>query len=186
MNAAPNPVSAAPPPPSPPVAVATAGCARQRLVSSTSIHARRYDMPSERAAAEIEPVAAIASSSAILPGPIASAAPPFVASTWKRTSGLIVGLARDRRIAGAVAVERHRLDERVHRARFDEAELRERAPRDPRDELRLAHRDLDVDGRPGHLADRGDAALEDVEDADARRSLQRERHVARADPCANA
>src|SRR5207237_977725 len=45
----------------------------QRMVDpSTSSQARRYDMPSARAAAEIEPVARMASSSAIFPGPMRS------------------------------------------------------------------------------------------------------------------
>jgi hypothetical protein len=43
-----------------------------------SNHARRYDIPSERAAAEIEPVAAIASRRSILPGPTAMSSPDVI------------------------------------------------------------------------------------------------------------
>ena len=65
-------MTTAPPPRWPPISAATAGARSMWLTSSTRSHARRYDIPSERAAAEIEPVARIASSSAILPGPMRS------------------------------------------------------------------------------------------------------------------
>ena len=51
---------------------------------------------------------------------------------------------------------------------------------------RRADRDLDVDDRPGLLAMADHAAGQDVEDADARRPLRGERHVARADARAHA
>src|SRR5262249_43437996 len=66
-----------PPPRRPPVSAVTAGSRSAWLTSSTSNHARRYDMPSARAAAEIDPVDLIASSNAILPGPMRS---PFARS----------------------------------------------------------------------------------------------------------
>ena len=60
----------APPPWLPPSWVVTTGAPNSRFSSSTSSQARRYDMPSARPAAEIEPLRSISSSSAILPGPI--------------------------------------------------------------------------------------------------------------------
>src|SRR5579862_6470914 len=123
-------VSTAPPPRSPPVAVATAGAARQRLVSSTRSHARRYDILSDLAAAEIDPVRAIASSSATLPGPIASAARAFAARTWKRTSGFIAAGSRCRDVARAVAVELDRLHQCMDLEPLADAQLCERAARD--------------------------------------------------------
>lgn len=65
----PNGVSRAPPPRSPPCAVSTTARRKSALVASTSSHARRYDIPSDLAAAVMLPVAPIASSNATFPGP---------------------------------------------------------------------------------------------------------------------
>ena len=56
---------------SPPCSDVTAGVRSERFSSSTSTHARRYDMPRLFAADVMEPCACTASSSAILPGPTA-------------------------------------------------------------------------------------------------------------------
>jgi hypothetical protein len=71
-KARPKGVSAAPPPPPPPARFSTTGLRKQRLTSSISSQARRYDMPMSRPAAAIEPLASISSSRRILPGPTAS------------------------------------------------------------------------------------------------------------------
>ena len=67
----PNSVTRAPPPRLPPVSVSTKGETKQLFIVSTRIHALRYYIPNSRAAAEIEPVFAIESNKAALPGPIA-------------------------------------------------------------------------------------------------------------------
>src|SRR5262245_48980307 len=72
MTRMPTGVSTAPPPWRPPGVAVTAGSSRASLSCSTSSQARRYDMPSSRAAAEIDPVFWIASRRAILPGPMRS------------------------------------------------------------------------------------------------------------------
>ncbi len=71
----PNSVSFAPPPPIPPGAASTSGSRKQRFMVATSIHARRYDIFIDLAAAEIDPVSCIACSNVILPGPIAISRP---------------------------------------------------------------------------------------------------------------
>ena len=76
-----------PPPRSPPCAVSKEGCFNERFNSSSSIQARRYDISILRAAAEIEPCSATASSSATLPGPIATTSPTLTRRR-KRTSGV--------------------------------------------------------------------------------------------------
>ena len=56
------------------------------LISSTSSHARRYDMPSSLPAAEMEPCLEISSMSAILPGPRKPNAPKstrMVSAAWR-------------------------------------------------------------------------------------------------------
>src|SRR6516164_582329 len=60
----------APPPRRPPVSAVTARLRSAWLISSTNSHALRYDMPRDRAAAEIDPVDRIASNRAIFPGPM--------------------------------------------------------------------------------------------------------------------
>jgi len=55
--------------------VTTTGSRYAAFSASTSCQARRYDMPMARAAAEIEPVAAMRSISSALPGPIAGGPP---------------------------------------------------------------------------------------------------------------
>ena len=69
MTSRPNGVSSAPPPRRPPRAVATTGARKPRFRLSTSSHARRYDIPIARPAAEIEPDSPMSSSSRTLPGP---------------------------------------------------------------------------------------------------------------------
>ena len=53
-----------------PGAAVTTGSVNARLMLSSSTHARLYDMPISRAAAEIEPVSRMLSSSVALSGPI--------------------------------------------------------------------------------------------------------------------
>src|SRR6267143_2016340 len=74
-TSSPNFVTRAPPPPSPPVSVSTSGRRNAEFIASTSNQARRYDIFISRAAAEIEPVRAMAPSKSALPGPIATTAP---------------------------------------------------------------------------------------------------------------
>src|SRR6188508_831915 len=54
MSSAPSAVSVLPPPRSPPIADSTAALASDPFSSSTRTQARRYDMPIDFAAAEIE------------------------------------------------------------------------------------------------------------------------------------
>ena len=86
MSSAPSGVSVLPPPCSPPIADATAALASEPFTSSTRTQARRYDMPNDFAAAVIERVSRIASSSAILPGPTKIAS-PAVTRRRKRATG---------------------------------------------------------------------------------------------------
>jgi len=65
----------APPPLRPPVRVSISGRRKALLIASTSSQARRYDIFISRAAAEIDPVRAMAASRSALPGPIATTAP---------------------------------------------------------------------------------------------------------------
>ena len=90
MIRCPTGVTTAPPPCRPPAADVTAGCCRAALICSTKSHARRYDIPTLRAAADIEPVSWIASKSAIFPGPIRS---PLVRSRriLRRVSDMTCG-----------------------------------------------------------------------------------------------
>src|SRR6266700_6054564 len=74
-TSSPNFVTRAPPPPSPPVSVSTSGRRNAEFIASTSSQARRYDIFISRAAAEIDPVRAMAPSKSALPGPIATTAP---------------------------------------------------------------------------------------------------------------
>src|SRR5881409_1950171 len=74
-TSSPNFVTRAPPPPSPPVSVSTNGRRKAAFIASTSSQARRYDIFISRAAAEIDPVRAMAPSKSALPGPIATTAP---------------------------------------------------------------------------------------------------------------
>ena len=69
MTCAPMAVSVAPPRFRPPVSVATAGLHNMPLTDFTNCQAVRYEISSERAAADIEPFASMASSSAIVVGP---------------------------------------------------------------------------------------------------------------------
>ena len=69
MTCAPIAVSVAPPRFRPPVSVATAGLHNMPLTDFTNCQAVRYEISSERAAADIEPFASMASSSAIVVGP---------------------------------------------------------------------------------------------------------------------
>jgi hypothetical protein len=63
------------PPAEPPCFVSTTGVSKSLLSASTSSHARRYDIPIERPAAEIDPWSRTASSNRILPWPIARPGP---------------------------------------------------------------------------------------------------------------
>src|SRR5207253_1962069 len=57
---------------------------------------RRYDMSMERAAAEIEPVRAIASSKSALPGPIATTAPSRIRTLGCSSRGTIETVSQKR------------------------------------------------------------------------------------------
>src|SRR4029077_2229904 len=70
MSFSPSFVSEAPPRDLPPAQVATSGFANSLLSSSTSSHARRYDIFIARAAPEIDSCVRIWRSKLILPGPI--------------------------------------------------------------------------------------------------------------------
>ena len=82
--------SLVPPPSLPPGMARTTGFESRRLRSSTSIQARRYDMRSFLAAAEIEPVSRMASRSAIFPGPIARVL-PFTTRKWNCACAFVIG-----------------------------------------------------------------------------------------------
>lgn len=66
----PNGVKTAPPPPAPPDAAVVTGSVKAWFMLSSSTQARLYDMPMSRAAADIDPVLRMLSSSFTLPGPI--------------------------------------------------------------------------------------------------------------------
>src|SRR5690625_5220848 len=83
----PRGVTSAPPPPLPPRTASTRGPVKALFIASTRSQARRYDIPMVRAARLIEPVAAIASRSAALPGPMAVASP---SNTRRRGCGDIL------------------------------------------------------------------------------------------------
>src|SRR5688572_10513189 len=93
----PNAVTRAPPPRAPPAAVVTTRSRKSWLSASTSCHARRYDMPMARAAAEIEPVLAMRSISSALPGPIAGRRLPSTRSVSPRY--LLAGIREEKLLA---------------------------------------------------------------------------------------
>src|SRR5687767_8202395 len=90
----PNAVTRAPPPRAPPAAVVTTRSRKSWLSASTSCHARRYDMPIARAAAEIEPVLAMRSISSALPGPMAGRRLPSTRSVSPRY--LLAGIREEK------------------------------------------------------------------------------------------
>ena len=93
MTCAPVAVSVAPPRFRPPVSVATAGLHNMPLTDFTNCQAVRYEISSERAAADIEPFASMASSSAILVGPSIA---PFAKIMRMRRRGIAMNTNKSR------------------------------------------------------------------------------------------
>src|SRR5690242_2203501 len=97
---------------------------------------------------------------------------------WNLTSGLI-GISSC--VTDTALVERDRLDQCKDGHAFPDPQLVAGAPRYPGVERGSAHLDPDVDDRARLVAHRGNTPRQDVEDADSRGSLRRERDVAGAD-----